>query len=123
MNKKYKVFISHSSTDDWIASQIQDRIKKLKANVFLDHDDVHSGDDFENILMKELRSCNELLVLLTPWSLQRKYIWMEIGGAMIKKRRIVPVLHGVKLEEVNSNGSPVVLKKTHALELNEIEKY
>ena len=117
----YKVFISHSSTDTWVVKQIQSYIDKLNTNTFLDEGCIDFGDDIENIILKELRTSNELLVLLTPWSLKRPYIWMEIGAAWGLGMRVVGVTHGVSFEDLNPY--PALLKKTNLIQLNDMEKY
>lgn len=76
----FTVFISHSAVDTWVARQIAGHIQVSGASTFLDEADVQIGDDFEERIVEAARNCNELLVLLTPWSIQRPYIWMEIGA-------------------------------------------
>jgi len=121
---KYKVFISHSSTDTWVVKQIQSKIGGLDTDTFLDEGCIDIGDDFENVILKELRKSNELLVLLTPWAQHRPYVWMEIGAAWGLGIRIVGVLHGLTYEDLNKDGSnPALLKKTNLIMLNDIDKY
>ena len=120
----YKVFISHSSTDAWVANQIKKYIDGFKATTFLDEGCIDAGDDFENVILKELRSSKELLVLFTPWSLERPYLWMEVGAAWGIGLRIVGVLYGLSEKDINENSkTPVLIKKSNLVELNDINKY
>ncbi len=48
---KYKIFISHSSTDTWVARQIAKHIENLDASTFLDEADIDYGDDFEDRIL------------------------------------------------------------------------
>ena len=66
-----KVFISHSSRDLWVAQQIAAELQRCGADTFLDEADIAQGDDFDDEIMRAEEQCNELLVLLTPWSLKR----------------------------------------------------
>jgi hypothetical protein len=121
---KPKVFISHSSKDTWVAIQIANHVRKAGADTFLDENDIEHGDDFEDELVKASKLCTELLLLLTPWSVGRPYIWLEIGFFRHDNKRIVGVLHGLKLEEISTDARiPVLLKKLDLLDINEIGSY
>src|SRR5205085_1348990 len=75
----HRVFVSHSSRDTWVARQIAEHISRSGAAVFLDEADIEHGDDFDQKLVEGANSCQELLVLLTPWSKDRPYVWIEVG--------------------------------------------
>ena len=120
----YKVFISHSSKDTWVAKQIQAHLKKLGVQTFLDEGHIEYGDDFESVIFSELKTCDELLVLLTPWALERPFIYMEIGAARINDLRIIGVLHGITFDQLNSTpGYPITLKKYLSVEINNMDAY
>lgn len=78
---KRLVFVSHSSRDTWVAKQIARDIKACGAVPFLDESDIEAGGDFEDAILAFLSKADELVVLLTPWALDRPYIWAEIGAA------------------------------------------
>ena len=119
-----QVFISHSGLDTWVAKQIQRHISAMGSATFLDEGDIYVGDDFENIILVEIRKSQELVVLLTPWSLKRPYVWLEVGAAWGLEKRLVFVLHGVTEAELSSGaGNPALLKRTNVVELNDIDKY
>lgn len=80
-SNQWLVFISHSSRDTWVAKQIAREISACGASAFLDEADVEVGDDFEERILEFLEKANELLVLLTPWALDRPYVWAELGAA------------------------------------------
>jgi hypothetical protein len=120
---KYKIFISHSSIDTWVAKQLQNYLNNLGGETFLDEGCIDFGDDFENVIIKELRTSSEIIVLLTPWSLNRPYIWMEIGAAWGIGIRIIGIIHGVTLDDLNNSPYPELLKKKNLIELNDIDKY
>jgi hypothetical protein len=118
------VFISHSSTDTWIATQIAARIRDCGAEVFLDEAEVAYGDDFDQRIVQAAKAANELLVLLTPWATNRPYIWLEMGVFWGDEKRMVGVLQGITVKEFTADErTPVVLKRLSLLTLNEIEKY
>src|SRR5260370_2481322 len=67
---------------------------------------------------------HEVVVLLTPWALERPYVWAEIGAAWGLRIPIVGLLLGITATELQSRpGIPVLLKKRDLLQLNEVEIY
>jgi hypothetical protein len=118
------VFISHSSADTWVAKQIAREIKARGATPFLDEAQVDAGADFEEDILNFLERAHELVVLLTPWALDRPYVWAEIGAAWGRRIPIVALLLGLTATELQTRpGVPVLLKKRDLLLLNEIDIY
>jgi hypothetical protein len=121
---KPRVFISHSSIDTWVAQQIAAQIRDCGADTFLDEADIQHGDDFEEEILKAEAMCAELLVLVTPWSLERHYVWMEIAFFRRGGKRIVAALHGVTPKAIATDERiAVLLKKLDLVELNNITSY
>ncbi len=121
---KRLVFISHSGQDTWVAKQIAREIEACGAAPFLDEAQVDAGADFEEDILDFLQRAHELVVLLTPWALERPYVWAEIGAAWGRRIPIVALLLGITATELQIRpGIPVLLKKRDLLELNDIEVY
>lgn len=118
------VFISHSSKDTWVAKQIAREVSLCGATPFLDEADVEVGEDFDEKILDFLERAHELLVLLTPWALDRPYVWAEIGAAWGRRIPIIGILHGMTPTELQSRpGIPVFLKKRDLLDINDIDVY
>ena len=118
------VFVSHAGSDTWVARQIATHITAKGAVPFLDEADIAKGEDFEERILTALDRANELVVLLTPWSLKRPYVWMEIGAAWIKRILIVGVLHGITAEELQAQaGVPIQIKSRNLVNINDLDKY
>lgn len=118
------VFISHSARDTWVAKQIAREISLCGATPFLDEADVEIGVDFEEDIRDFLDKAHELVVLLTPWALERPYVWAELGAAWGRRIPIIVLLHGINASELQSrSGIPVFLKRQNFLELNEVDTY
>lgn len=118
------IFISHAGEDTWIARQIAREVASRGARPFLDQADVDVGADFEDDILSFLGRADELIVLFTPWSLERPYVWMEIGGAWIRKIPIVVVLLGITPGEFQARpNTPVSLKRRDIIQLNDIDQY
>lgn len=119
-----KVFISHASTDTWVARQIERCVRTAGADTFLDCEHIEHGDDFEERIIEEAEDSTELLVLFTPTASDRKYVWMEIGMFLAARKRIVGVLYGVTKEEIATDQfTPVALKRISSLGINDIDSY
>jgi len=118
------VFISHASTDSWVAQRIEEKARLCGAETFLDCEHVEHGDDFEEKIIDAAADCTELVVLFTPTARDRKYVWIEIGMFLGVRKRIVGVLYGVKKEEISSDQfRPVVLKRIDSVDLNDVDTY
>ncbi len=118
------VFVSHSGEDTWIARQIAREITQRGASVFLDEADVDVGAEFEEHIRESLDVADEMLVLFTPWALERPYVWAELGAAWIKRIPIVVVLLGLSPAEFQARpNAPVFLKRRDIVRLNDIDRY
>jgi len=123
-SSKWLVFISHSGTDTWVAKQISEKILACGANTFLDEVHVDVGQDFEERILAAIDQANELLVPLTPWSLDRPYVWSEIGAAWGKRMPIIGILYGHTPEQlIAREGIPLFLKKRDLIDINCIDEY
>lgn len=119
-----KVFISHFSGDTWVARQIGKQIEALGVEVFLDAVDVETGDVFENEIRENLMSSDELLVLVTPEALERPYVWMEVGGAWVQRKRIVGILYGVSASEIATGQRvPALFRSILLRDINDLDEY
>ena len=118
------VFISHSSRDMWVAKQIAKEVSNCGAVPFLDEAEIDVGADFEKDILTFLNKAHELVVLLTPWALDRPYVWAEIGACWGRRIPIVGLLHGITSNELQTKpGIPVLLKERNLIGLNEINTY
>jgi hypothetical protein len=118
------VFISHSGRDTWVAKQIAREVSACGATPFLDEAEIDVGADFEEEILGFLEKADELVVLLTPWALERPYVWAELGAAWGRRIPIVALLLGITSSELQSrSGVPILLKKRDLIELNDIDTY
>lgn len=120
----YRVFLSHAWADRWLAAQIARRMSDdCRAAVFIDVFDVKKGDDIEDRVFEGVRNADELVVLLTPWSVDRNWLWVEMGAARALDRRIVPILYQATLETLDAKGGATFLRSKNMVDVNELETY
>ena len=123
-SKERLIFVSHSGADTWGAKQIAREIEIRGGTPFLDEAQVEAGADFEEDILEFLEKAHELVVVLTPWALERPYVWAEIGAAWGRRIPIVALLLGITANELQARpGVPILLKKRDLLQLNEIDTY
>lgn len=113
-----KVFISHSSKDKWLARKISEDLSNRDISTFLDEKDIQTGESIDQSVQEHLGECDESLILISPASLQSHWVLIELGGALALKKRIIPILI-----HVGVNQMPDVIQKRLARDINEIEKY
>jgi hypothetical protein len=121
---KYRVFVSHSGDDTWVAEQIARGIEICGAEAFLDRRDIAAGDNFKARIHEEIPKCNELVALFTPWSRRRAWVRHEIGMADILKKRIVCVFYKVTIADFLADEDGLgPLDGLNNIDINEMETY
>jgi hypothetical protein len=122
--RRPRVFISHASTDTWVAAQIERHVRECGAETFLDAVHIQHGDAFDDKIIEAAADSTELLVLFTPVARERRYIWTEIGMFLGAKKRIVTVLYGVTPEELaRDHLTPNKLKGLDSVLIDDLESY
>jgi len=120
--KSYLVFISHSKKDRWIAKQmatlIEEEGREYGAKTFLDEKDIAGGESIPESIRRNIQECDEFLVLLSRYSIDRPWVLIEIGAAWVLERRIIAIIDKVTPEEM-----PDIITPYKAIDLNSFEEY
>lgn len=107
-----------------MAKQIAREVSACGARPFLDEAEIEVGADFEKDILSFLKKAHELVVLLTPWAMNRPYVWAELGAAWGRGIPVVVLLLGVSANDLQSRPEiPLLLKKRNMIDLNDIQKY
>jgi len=118
----YLVFVSHSSKDAWIAHQmvrlIEERGKGYGVTTFLDEKDIEGGEIFSDEIFDAVERCDELVVLLSAYSVERSWVLAEIGAALGQRKRVVGIVDKIPFDDI-----PDLLQQRKAYELNDFEEY
>lgn len=124
IKRSYRVFISHSGDDIWLACQIAAAVESVGAKTFLDVRDISHGSDFGKRINEEMPTCRELLALFTPWSRNRRWIAHEMGMADALKLRIVPIFYHVKIQDFPAEeGGLGPLNGISIVDINDLDTY
>jgi len=120
----YLVFVSHGWHDKWVARQMARLVEQHGGSAFIDIFDIQKGDRIEERVRDGIESCQELVALLTPWSVGRNWVWSEISAAWALRKRYVGVLYGVTVEEIEKNhGGMACLAPTNVIALDDYDSY
>ena len=119
-NQKYRVFVSHATADKWIATTFCEKIDAIGAASFRDDRDINGGDSIPESIRTEIQVSRELVVLLTPDSIERPWVLLEVGAAWGRRKnyRIVPVLCHVSFDAI-----PDIIEGKKAFHINDFDKY
>jgi hypothetical protein len=135
MPKQYLVFLSHATSNAGDARRIKSDIERQGATVFLAADSVEKGELFENAIKFKLEACDEFWVLVTyttirviqgvvevgnrfTGSLDRPYVWVEIGIAWASRKKQVALLKGLTAREFWCDPDiPVFLKAMNPVDI------
>jgi hypothetical protein len=118
--KPYQVFISHATTDKWLAKTLCEKIEATGATTFRDDRDIAGGDDIPDEIRRQIKQSREMVVLLTPESVGRQWVTMEVGAAWGSRQRfrITVLMCHVAVDPI-----PDMIKSKKAISLNEFEHF
>jgi hypothetical protein len=114
--KPYQIFVSHSTADKWLAVTLCEKLETSGASTFRDDRDIDGGDDIPDRIRAEIKRSREIVVLLTPNSVNRAWILLEVGAAWgwSKAIRITPILCHVDVDPI-----PGMIKSKKAVHIND----
>lgn len=118
--RRYQVFVSHATTDKWLAKTLCEKIEETGASTFRDDRDIDGGDDNPEAIRLQIKKSKEVVVLLTPESVNRKWVTLEVGAAWghSGRMRITMILCHVSVDTI-----PGMMKNKKAISLNETDFY
>lgn len=116
----YQVFVSHATDDKWIAKVICEKLEGIGASTFRDDRDINGGDDIPEEIRQQIKHSQEMVVLLTPKSVDRQWVLLEVGEAWgwRKNFRIVAILYHVDINPI-----PEMIKSKKAIKINDFDNY
>ena len=123
-SKSYSVFLSHGSGDKYIVSRfIKPRIESVGARVFLDEGGIEYGEDFRKKIFAELVLSSEIVVFFTPTSINRPWVFAEVGASLIQDKRVIAIHYLPDEIELQKKGIFSLLGTTKVLPFDELDNY
>ena len=119
---KPKLFISHAQSDEKFAQAIQHEIEKVFANgvsVFRASSPgaIAIGYDWLNEIERKLETAQAVIVIITPISVERPWIWFELGATWLKGRAGDCKIYPLCAREMTLNSLPAPLNRLQALSM------
>ena len=85
-------FVSYSREDlDFVLRLCQD-LRAAGAAIWLDKLDITPGEEWDQAVERGLSACGHLLIVLSPQAVASQNVLDEVGFALARKKRVVPVL-------------------------------
>src|SRR5262249_42425871 len=88
-----RVFISHATPDrSFVERAIIPLLEKHGIQTWYARTDIQGASEWERAILNGLRSCDQLLVVMSPRSARSKWVKREVDWAFAKERPVVPVM-------------------------------
>ena len=87
-----RAFISYSRLNKEFATKLAKGLRAAKYPIWFDQLDIPTGARWDDEVEKALRECNIFMIILTPASIGSENVKDEIGYAIDRGKRILPVL-------------------------------
>jgi hypothetical protein len=120
--EKPTIFISHATSDAEFAVVIQREIEKVFANgvtVFCTSSPgaIAAGGDWLHEIEQKLNSAHAVIAIVTPVSIERPWLWFEVGATWSKGRQGDCRIYPLCTKEIVLSDLPAPLNRLQALSL------
>lgn len=90
----YDAFISYGRKESkQFASKLNKQLSEKGYNIWIDHDDIPLGVDFQDEINKGIERAHNFIFVIAPHAINSIYCRKEIELAVKLKKRIIPILH------------------------------
>ena len=86
-------FFSYSRDDSEFALRLAEDLKTAGAKVWMDQLDIEPGMPWDRAVESAVTNCPQMLVILSPTSVNSDNVRDEISFALSKQKRVIPVLY------------------------------
>ena len=87
-----RIFLSYSRSDALAANYISRELMARSADVFVDYQSLRGGDNFTQRIGEEISAADSIVLLLSPHSVESRWVQAEISWSFDRQKTIVPVL-------------------------------
>jgi TIR domain-containing protein len=113
-----RVFLSHSTRDQWVSERLKEKLEEVGVEVWLDAFDLPGGTNVKERIKEGMRTSTECLILLSPASRESDWVKHEAGIADgYGKPTVLVLLH------VSDDDVPDPLRDLKFLSINEFPGY
>jgi hypothetical protein len=120
--KKPKLFISHASSDGEFAQVLQNEIGKVFADgieVFCTSSPgaIKASKDWLASIEEKLDNAQAVIVIVTPVSIERPWLWFEVGAFWLRARKDQTAIYPLCAPEIDLGNLPSPLDRLQALSM------
>jgi hypothetical protein len=120
--QKPRLFISHATSDGEFANAVKAEIEKVFANgvsVFCTSSpgSIPAGTDWLTNIEDKLNSAQAVIAIVTPVSIERPWLWFELGATWSSGRSGNSHIYPLCVAEINLSTLPPPLNRLQALSL------
>jgi len=91
VGKSLRVFVSYSSEDQLLAKGVKIGLRSFGLDVFLAHDDIPGGAEWEDSIIKNIKQTDVFIQLLTNNFRKSEWTDQETGIAVSNQKMIIPL--------------------------------
>jgi hypothetical protein len=123
---KPNLFISHATSDGEFATVIEMEIRKVFAdgiNVFCTSSPgtIAPSKDWLSSIEAKLDSAQAVIVLVTPTSVERPWLWFEVGASWMRARKDQAAIYPLCAPEIQMTDLPSPLNRLQALSMGKVQ--
>jgi len=116
------IFISHATSDDEFANAVKQEIEKVLANgvaVFCTSSPgaIAVGEDWLSGIEQKLGISKAIIAIITPVSIERPWLWFEVGASWSKGRTGECHIYPLCAPEIDMSALPSPLDRLQALSM------
>lgn len=124
--KKPKLFISHATSDGEFAQVLQAEIIKVFADgidVFCTSSPggIEPSKDWLNSIEEKIDNAQAVIVIVTPVSIERPWLWFEVGAFWLRARKDQTAIYPLCAPEINLSDLPSPLDRLQALSMGKAQ--
>lgn len=114
-----RIFLSYAAVDREYARKLRSLLSQRPNLHVFTPEVLSAGEAWESKLKNELSQCDIFIVLLSPDSVNSKWVLSELGAAWALNKLIIPVItHPEVLSKI-----PVDLRKIKSVEIKDLENH
>ena len=124
--KRPNLFISHATSDGEFANAVKQEIEKVFANgvnVYSTSSPgtIRVGTDWLNDIEEKLGVAQAVIAIVTPVSIERPWLWFEIGATWSKGRSGDSHIYPLCAPEIDLSDLPSPLDRLYALSMGKVQ--
>ncbi|MCZ6672424.1 MAG: toll/interleukin-1 receptor domain-containing protein, partial [Verrucomicrobia bacterium] len=93
LTKEIRFFVSYARADEEFVLKLDQDLRAAGVNLWLDQLDIDPGKHWDRAIEEALKTCQGMLVVLSPASVESKNVLDEMSYALGEEKKIIPVLY------------------------------